>query len=85
MGWGWQTSRESVSIPDSATPHNTEGPGQDRPAPSTNLSVSILWPQFWESQMKKVLLALVFALSTVALVGCGGGSSTTGTKATGTK
>jgi hypothetical protein len=39
--------------------------------------------------MKKLLLALVFALTTVSLVGCGGGSPTpTGTKGgggTGTK
>lgn len=34
--------------------------------------------------MKKVLLALVFALSTVAVVGCGGSSPTTGGKTGGT-
>src|SRR5690242_12210564 len=38
MGCGrqsaWETGHEL------ATPHKTEGPGQDRPAPSTNLSVS---------------------------------------------
>jgi hypothetical protein len=32
--------------------------------------------------MKRVILAVVMALSIVSLVGCGGGSSTTGSKPT---
>jgi hypothetical protein len=34
--------------------------------------------------MKKILLALVFALTTVSLVGCGGGSPTPTKTGTGT-
>jgi len=35
--------------------------------------------------MKRVLVALVLALSVATMVGCGGGSGTTQVKATGTK
>jgi hypothetical protein len=46
-------------------------------------SQTVLWHQPEEIEMKKLLLALVFALTIGAVVGCGGSSPTgSGTKGT---
>src|SRR5262245_33579685 len=57
-------------------PPQTEGPGQDRPAPSGTSVVRSCGHSFEEFEMKRILFSLVVALSIVSLVGCGGGSST---------